>query len=105
LLQILTVFLVSCAFFIGTAFDQYGNSLLAQAEPVTPEATQYQVDKPQNPVNNVKDAAQQASKSSQDKGKNFLENIREKLNLDEPLDPGTKEVIKDASEAITGQGD
>jgi hypothetical protein len=30
------------------------------------------------------------------------ENIKEKLNLDQPLYPGTKEVLDDAAKAVKG---
>lgn len=121
--QILTVFLVVLTFVVSTAFDKYGNELQAQAEPVTPEATGYQVDRAnsqlrsdaenvkENAQNSAKDlardtkqAAKNAKDSTQDTGKNLFQNIKEKLNLDEPIDPGTKqafEQLKDtASETV-----
>lgn len=117
--QILTVFLVVLTFFVSTAFDKYGNELQAQAEPVTPEATDYKIDRAgsqlhsdaENAQNAAKDLARdtkQATKnakdSTQDAGNNLFQNIREKLNLDEPIDPGTKqafEQLKDtASEVV-----
>lgn len=119
--RILTVFLVGFAFFIGTAFDQYGNQLQAQAEPVTPEATKYQVersatqlrvdaqdakekaqDAAKNLASDTKQAAKDAKESTEDAGKNLFQTVREKLNLDEPIDPGTKQVLRDAGEVITG---
>lgn len=118
--HIITGFLVVLTFFISTAFDIYGNELQAQAEPVTPEATNYQVDSADSIAShrvkeNVQDAAEDlardtkrasrnAVENTQDAGNNLIEtlkqniesaadNVREKLNLDEPIDPGAKEVL------------
>lgn len=137
--QIITVFLVGLAFFVSTAFDIYGNELQAQAEPVTPEATSYKVEGADSQASikaeRIKENAEKSAKlladegkqvknraaeSAQDKDKNLFDTLREKLNLDEPIDPGTKEafeeiketaseavqaperVVKDAAGAITG---
>jgi len=90
--RVLTAFLVALTFIVGTTFDHYGNELQAQAEPVTPEAVDYKVDRTDT------------KKNLQDKDKNLLENIREKLNLDEPIDPGTKQTFEqiqdNASKAV-----
>jgi len=107
--QIITVFLVGLTFFISTAFDKYGNELQAQAEPVTPEATNYKLDKTdtqlrinaENVKEKAQDTAKNAKESTQDAGKNLFQNIREKLNLDEPIDPGTKQVIKQIEETAS----
>ncbi len=42
--QTLIVFLATLMFLTSNAFGQQGYSLEARAEPVTPEATEYQVD-------------------------------------------------------------
>lgn len=130
----------------------YGNNLQAQAEPLTPEATMYQVNSPDSPfreneqekanqlfeenkrpvttppkitqeigsninktasnikqkiegaVDNVKDKAESAYEEQQNKPKSDIkdvaENIKEKLNLDQPLYPGTKEFIEDVKEKV-----
>ncbi|MBV8886828.1 MAG: hypothetical protein JO235_22930 [Chroococcidiopsidaceae cyanobacterium CP_BM_RX_35] len=95
--QILTAFLVTLIFFVSTAFDRYGNEFQAKAEPVTPEAVNYKLDR----TNSQKSTQGFAGGSSgdsraqaQDKGKNLFENIREKLNLDKPSEPGTKQTFK-----------
>lgn len=111
----LSLFLVAATFLVSATLG-YGTSLSAQAEPLTPEATQYQVDSPDSPfktdAEGIKDQAENAAKNTQDAGNNLiqkLENagdtIREKLNLDQPLYPGTKEVLDDAADAITGNND
>lgn len=117
--QIITVFLVGLTFLISSAFDINGNQLQAQAEPVTPEATQYKVDPNESEAeikaNRIKDNAEKSAKLLEDeginiknraaesKGKNIFENVKEKLNLDEPIDPGTKkagEQLKEAAEDV-----
>ncbi len=123
--QILTVFLVGLTFFVSTAFDIHGNSLQAQAESVTPEATKYKVEVPENDptfkAERIKTEAEKSAKlladegkqvrnraaeSEQDKGKNLFDTIREKLNLDEPIDPGTKQAVEQlegkTNEAVKG---
>ena len=121
--QIVTVFLVTLAFFIGTAFDIYGNSLQAQAESVTPEAKSYKVNEvPENDpdfkARRIKEDAEKSAKlladegkqvknraAERDQGKNLLDTVREKLNLDEPIDPGTKQAAEQLKETVTGEKD
>lgn len=121
--QIVTIFLVVLTFLVSTAFDVHGNQLQAQAEPVTPEATKYQTDSGDDQISikqeRIKENAEKSAKlladegkqvknqaveSTQDSGKNLFDNIREKLNLDEPIDPGTKKAVEQledtASEAV-----
>ncbi len=116
--QIVTVFLVVLTFLISSV-DIYGNQLQAQAEPVTPEATQYKVNNGESEgeikVDRIKDNAEKSAKlledegisiknrAVEDKGKNIFETIKDKLNLDEPIDPGTKragEQLKEAAEDV-----
>ena len=112
--QIITVVLVGLTFLVGSAFDIHGNQLQAQAEAVTPEATQYKVEGKSDgevKVDRIKDNAEKSAKLLQDeglniknraaegKGKNIFENIKEKLNLDEPIDPGTKKAGEQLIEA------
>jgi predicted PurR-regulated permease PerM len=96
---ILTSFLVVSAFFLS-AFLGYGNSVQAQADPLTPEATSYQVD--QTDAETFKDQAQDQGngliKNTQNKLESAADNIREKLNLDQPIYPGTKEFLNDVQD-------
>lgn len=120
--QILTGFLVILAFVVSTAFDIHGNQLQAQAEPVTPEATKYKVDGAESQAEikaeRIKEDAEKSAKlladegkqvknraaeKTQDQGKNIFENIKEKLNLDEPIDPGTKQAAEQLKETVTGE--
>lgn len=118
--QIVTVFLVGLTFLVSTAFDIHGNQLQAQAEPVTPEAANYKVDSPEIRAERVKEDAEKSAKllseegikvtnraaeSDRDSGKNLFDTIREKLNLDEPIDPGTKQAAEQLKETITGDSD
>ena len=124
--KFITVFLVIFAFLVIPAFI-YNSSIQAQAEPLTPEATQYQVNSKDSPfreneqekVNQIFEDnknPQAASETTKQIGENLnkapkaakrslgyaAENIKEKLNLDQPLYPGTKEVLDDAAKAVKG---
>ncbi|MDM9380433.1 hypothetical protein QUB80_06920 [Chlorogloeopsis sp. ULAP01] len=91
--QIVTVLLVTIAFLFSTAFgNSYQHS--AQAKALTPEAQQYHSEGGEE--------FQKAVKDTQESGKNILEsakeNIIEKLNLNEPIPPATKEFFQDVKE-------
>jgi hypothetical protein len=117
---ILTLSIVGIAFLVSAAVD-YGNSFQAQAEPLTPEATKYQVNSDDSPfreddqekVNALfkeNKQPQTSSESTQELGESLTkpqktikknldsaaDNIREKLNLDQPIYPGTKDFLNDA---------
>ncbi|AFZ21442.1 hypothetical protein [Allocoleopsis franciscana] len=122
--KFITIFLVTFAFLVIPAFS-YNPWIIAQAEPLTPEATQYQVNSQDSPfreneqekVNQIFEDnknPQPASETTKEIGENLnktpkaakrtledvAENIKEKLNLDQPLYPGTKEVLDDAANAV-----
>lgn len=130
----------------------YSNNWQAQAEPLTPEATMYQVNSPDSPfreneqekvnqlfqenkrpvttppkitqeigsninktasnikqtiegvADNVREKAEGVYEEQQNQPKSDIkdvaENIKEKLNLDQPLYPGTKEFIEDVKEKV-----
>lgn len=119
--QILTAFLVVLTFLVSTTFDIHGYQLQAQAEPVTPEATEYKTQPIENDpafkAERIKEDAEKANKLladegkqvknkaaeySQEKGKNLFDTVKEKLNLDEPIDPGTKQAAEQLKETVTG---
>lgn len=119
--QIVTVFLVVLAFLVSTAFDIRGNDLQAWAEPVTPEATSYNTTKGEVPnrmkAERIEENAEKSAKllekegikvtnraaeAAKDPNKNIFESIKEKLNLDEPIDPGTKEFVEEIKEGASG---
>jgi len=116
--QIVTVFMVVTAILFSTV-DMYGNQLQAQAEPITPEATEYNAHGVKNnaeiKAERIKEDAEKSAKlladegiqvknrAAQTEGKNIFETVKEKLNLDEPIDPGTKmagEQLKEAAEEV-----
>ncbi len=145
---ILTFSLVGVALFFSAALS-YGNSFQAQAEPLTPEATEYQVNSQDSPfrsddqekvnklfeenkrpqtssettqkigenltkvqktakqsiegvANNIEEKATDTYNEQKEKPKSdikdVLENVKEKLNLDQPIYPGTKEFLNDVQE-------
>jgi hypothetical protein len=119
---ILTLSIVGIAFLLSSTLA-YGNSFQAQAEPLTPEATRYQVNSPNSPfreddqekVNALfKDNKnpQATSETTEELGEsltkpqktikknleNAADNVREKLNLDQPSYPGTKEFLNETQE-------
>lgn len=116
--QIVTIFMVVTAILFSTV-DMYGNQLLAQAEPITPEATEYNAHGVKNnaeiKAERIKEDAEKSAKlladegiqvknrAAETEGKNIFETVKEKLNLDEPIDPGTKmagEQLKEAAEEV-----
>ena len=108
-----TLFLVVIALLISTAFSS-GNSVAAQAKPLTPEAASYQIDRNDTENTQEQDGLpnDQLIEKSQEKLKSTADNIREKLNLDQPIYPPTKEFIntvqdkaKDAVEGIQPTSD
>lgn len=126
----ITSSLLTIAFFFNPALG-YGNSFQAAlAAPLTPEATTYQVndhdspfrDNDQEKVNSlfeeykkpqpapetakeIGDNLSKPAKETKEKAEGVLDTIKEKLNLDQPLYPGTKEVLDDAVNAVRGNQD
>ncbi|OWY65866.1 hypothetical protein B7486_39585 [cyanobacterium TDX16] len=90
--RVTIVFLVGLTVFV---LQGYNSNLSARAETVTPEARAYQAKQPGtelnrgNPIEKAKESLKETA-----------ENVREKLNLDEPLDPGTKEVLNSAQKNV-----
>ncbi|MEG3851263.1 hypothetical protein QT971_31680 [Microcoleus sp. herbarium19] len=72
-----------------------GNKMQAIAKPLTPEAESYEVARPDR---------QPTSEIEKDT-KGAVDNIREKLNLDQPIAPSTKKFIEsvktNVGEAVT----
>jgi hypothetical protein len=98
--QIITVLLAGLTIFVMQAF---GNVLPAQADETVKSPYGYyykgtpdenvvnrDFDQNRNLMNNEKSMADQAKKNI----KETAENVREKLNLDEPLPKSTKEFLK-----------
>jgi hypothetical protein len=127
---IVTTSLLTIAFFFNPGLG-YGNSWQSSvAAPLTPEATTYQVnsqdssfrDNDQEKVNSlfqenkqpqtasettkeIGENLSQPAKETKEKAEGIIDTIKEKLNLDQPLYPGTKEVLDDAANAVRGNQD
>lgn len=82
--QMIVVFLAGFMFLLGQAFS-YGN--VAQADVITPEGTYYKgVPQSQGDIRNDNQI-----QNTQNKLKSAVDNVREKLNLDEETPRATKE--------------
>ena len=114
--QMITVFLVGLTFFVSTAFDTHGNLLQAQAETSNQRSMNQASIKAERIKENAEKSAKlladegkqvknRAAESTQDIGKNPIDTIREKLNLDEPIDPGTKQAAEELKDTVTGNRD
>lgn len=109
--QIATVFLVSAAFLVMQAFG-YGTPLqaLANNTTLTPETNAYQVPGSNGSINarteTLKDQTEDTGSSLLEKIEEAAENVKEKLNLDEPTPPSTKKFfnqIQDKADDVVGK--
>lgn len=89
-LRVGIIFAVGIALIFSSELEFSGNKMQAIATPLTPEAKSYEVARP---------APQQTSDTEKD-AKGVLENIREKLNLDQPIAPSTKNFIKSVKDNV-----
>jgi predicted PurR-regulated permease PerM len=119
---ILTLSMVGVAFLLSATLG-YGNSFQAQAQPLTPEATQYQVNSQESPFRDdeqekvnqlfednkqpqtapettqkIGDNLSTPAKSIKENIESIGDTVREKLNLDQPIYPGTKEFLNDVQD-------
>ncbi len=94
--QIVIISLLVLTFF-GIQFVNYGKSIpLAQADTVkTPEGIYYKGTPDTERVRN-----NQQLENAQERLKETTENVREKLNLDEPIPDSTKEFLQDVQTNI-----
>lgn len=99
------IFWLVIALLISAAFG-YGNPLAAQANPLTQERTSYQGNQSENAQTQDGIPNQELMEKSRQNLKSRADDIREKLNLDQPIYPGTKEVLDTAQhrakEAVQG---
>lgn len=109
LIKLTALLLVTFSLFLTTTHPAQATSNLLR----TPEAAQYHSP---DPVTSAKDksyhetlkqgsdyAAENSrnlSKDQDNKLGSFADNIREKLNLDEPIDPNTKEFFQDVKKNV-----
>ena len=83
-LRVGIIFAVGIALIFSSELELSGNKMQAIATPLTPEATSYEVALPDR----------QPPSDTENDAKGVLDNIREKLNLDQPIAPSTKKFIE-----------
>jgi hypothetical protein len=96
-LKNLSILLTGVILVISLAVGQMLYALPASAAALTPEATQYQLDKSDSHIRLDADPAKAAKETGEgvvQSLKDSAETVREKLNLDEPLPEGTKLFFK-----------
>ncbi|MEH2008859.1 hypothetical protein [Nostoc sp.] len=91
--QILVVFLVGFMFLLGQAFSDVN---IAQADVKTPEGTYYKITP--NEQGEIRNDTQIENTENPIKG--AVDNIREKLNLDEKTPRATKEFLKSTENKV-----
>ncbi|TVP60887.1 MAG: hypothetical protein EA343_16035 [Nodularia sp. (in: Bacteria)] len=104
--QMIIVFMIGAAFFSFQIFNYGNNMMLAKADTVkTPEGIYYKG----TPDNNASIRNDGQVNNAQKNLKETAENVREKLNLDQPTPRATKEFldsvqnqVEDTVEPITG---
>ncbi|MBW4558771.1 MAG: hypothetical protein KME59_23195 [Trichormus sp. ATA11-4-KO1] len=95
--QILIVFLIGSAFFLFQVFNYGNDMLLAKADTVkTPEGIYYKG----TPNNNAPIRTNQQVDNAQKSLKETTDNIREKLNLDEPTPKATKDFLESVQNQV-----
>ncbi|MEA5566763.1 hypothetical protein [Anabaena sp. UHCC 0399] len=102
--QVLVICLIGATFFIGQSFI-YTNAMIAQADVKTPEGIYYKGTPDNEGIRNDTQV-----RNAQEKLKGTVDNVREKLNLDEETPRATKEFqdnvkrkVGEAVEPITGE--
>ncbi len=102
------VAVMSIALAMGLAIGYFAPA--ASAKPATPEAAEYEVEgadysvQIRNDRSNAPVGSPDLTRDIQNGLKEAAENVRNKLNLDQPLYPGTKEVIDDVREGDVPKG-
>jgi|GEM_PF-1553115 len=94
-LRVGIILAVGIALIFSSQLELSGNKMQALATPLTPEATSYEVARPdRQPTSDIEKG-----------GNDAVDNIRQKLNLDQPIAPSTKKFIEsvknNAGEAVT----
>ena len=84
------IFALGIALIFSSELEFSGNKMQAIATSLTPEANSYEVARP---------ARQQTSDTEKD-ATGVLDNIREKLNLDQPIAPSTKKFIESVKDNV-----
>jgi hypothetical protein len=89
--QMAIAFLVGVTWLVSLTVWQY--NLPAQAAPMTSE-TNYQVNQPRNQSHEFEQAQPDTGNGVIESIQDAAENVREKLNLDQPLPESTKDFLK-----------
>jgi hypothetical protein len=89
-LRVGIIFAVGIALIFSSELEFSGNKMQAIATPLTPEAKSYEVARP----------APQPTSDTEKDTKGVLDNIREKLNLDQPIAPSTKKFIESVKDNV-----
>ncbi|MDX2214383.1 MAG: hypothetical protein SFY66_13920 [Oculatellaceae cyanobacterium bins.114] len=91
--QVLANTCIGVLFLVITSLGIVSGDRPAFAESVTPEARSYQVDQSSD-SRTRSEQTKARSEAADNNGGGLLENVREKLNLDEPLPESTKDFFK-----------
>ncbi|MGB7894558.1 MAG: hypothetical protein WCF82_22025 [Microcoleus sp.] len=84
------IFAVGIALIFSSELEFSGNKMQANATHLTPEATSYEVARPdRQPTTDIEKG-----------GNDAVDNIREKLNLDQPIAPSTKKFIESVKDNV-----
>jgi hypothetical protein len=83
-LRVAIIFAVGIALIFSSELELSGHKMQALATPLTPEAKSYEIARPDRPL----------TTDIEKGGNDAVDNIREKLNLDQPIAPSTKKFIE-----------
>ena len=89
-LRVGIIFAVGIALIFSSELEFSGNKMQAIATPLTPEAKSYEI-----PLSD-----RQPTSDIEKDTRGVLDNIREKLNLDQPIAPSTKKFIESVKENV-----
>lgn len=84
------IFALGIALIFSSELELSGNKMQAIATPLTPEANSYEVARPDR----------QPTSDTEKDATGVLDNIREKLNLDQPIAPSTKKFIESVKDNV-----
>ena len=98
-LRVGIIFAVGIALIFSSELELSGNKVQAIATPLTPEAKSYEVARPDR----------QPTRDIEKDARGVVDNITEKLHLDQPIAPSTKRFIEsvknNVGEAVTPAGE
>ncbi|MEG4626247.1 hypothetical protein Q5691_18410 [Microcoleus sp. w1-18aA5] len=89
-LRVGIIFALGIALIFSSELELSGNKMQAIATSLTPEAKSYEVARPDRPP----------TTDIEKGGNDAVDNIREKLNLDQPIAPSTKKFIESVKDNV-----